>query len=82
MPFENEHHLVATADAKTEEVSRCTVGLLLETGKGGLYLLTTLTGPEKRKFVRCFLCPFIHDIISEVESIRDFEMQMLSEIFL
>ena len=82
MALQDQHHLIAPADAELHVIGRHLIGLPLQVTEGGTHLLTPLTGPQQGQLVGPLLCPSIHDIVGKIEILGYDKLQMFLEILL
>ena len=75
--FQYEHHWVVLADAQRLQIGGSLVGLLSQLAEGGTYLLALIVSPQQGQTIGAFVSPHVHDVVGEVEVLRDDELQVL-----
>ena len=80
--FQYEHHHVALADAEALEIGCRHVGISFHVGKGEVDVLCVVVGPAHGLLLRLFLCPCVHNVVSEVEVLGHLYLEVFSEILL
>ena len=80
--FQYQHDHITVADPQRLEIGGCPVGLFLQVGKGEIDMFPLVVCPAKRNLIGGFFRPCIYYVISEVEVLRDFYLEILSKIFL
>ena len=80
--LEDKHHHIPPTYAELTEISRCTVGLLLDICKGETDALALVIGPEQRLLFGFLRCPGIHHVVGKVKMFGDDKLQVFSIILL
>ena len=78
--LENEHHHIAFADAQRGEICRSLVALALDVGKCKLDGFACFVGPEQGFLVGVCSCPFVDNVVAEVEIVGNVDVEILHEV--
>ena len=80
--LQNQHHHVALPDSEALEIRCRGIRLLLQLGIGVLVLQSLVVSPENGVLLWVFGSPGIYHIISEIEVIRNLNLEILDKILL
>ena len=80
--FQYQHDHITVADSQRLEISGSLVGIFFQVGKGEVYVFPLVVCPTQRNLIGFFFRPCIYYVISEVEVLRDFYLEILYKIFL
>ncbi|OAV75832.1 hypothetical protein Barb7_00525 [Bacteroidales bacterium Barb7] len=81
-PLQYQHHHIAVPYPQRLEISRRPVRICLYIGKGEINMFPLVVCPANSPFLRSFLRPGIHYVISVIEIFRYVYLEVLLEIFL
>ena len=74
--LEDEHDGIVLANSQREQVRSRLVRLLLELCIGGSDLVALVVGPKDGKLVGRLFSPHVHDVVGEIEILRNDKFQM------
>ena len=74
--FQDEHHLVALADAQVAQIIRHFIAVVFDLREGEGGLLARFIAPYQRGTIGEVLCQLVNDIVGEVEVFRHVDAEI------
>ena len=80
--FQYKHHHITFADAERLEVRGRLVAVSFDICKSKLPVLLLVVCPKQGRFIRLGACPFVYNVIAEIEMLGHIDVEVLFEILL